>query len=211
MNILRPYIMLLLCAGWLHASAQSMEELFVAMPQHIVPYLTENQKKEMVECVHVGVSTSVQNQLHGTSTLDTLARDYCQLSLSSARRLQLVGLDCADGDSLVCIVDTYSSPKASSEISFWDTHWKKIDAPLMPEISLAELLHRPDTMSVSEMDSLALWFEPVLIELTYDPTEHILVASPSVPYVSVEEKDKLDAILCKRRLKWDGKCFVKSY
>ncbi len=211
MNKLRTYILLFssLCA--LRVGAQSMEELLVSMPESLTPYLTTNQKKEMVESLKLGVTTSVDNQLHGTSSLDTLTTDYCRVSLSSARELHIVRLPSTEGDSIVCVVDTYHAPQAESKVSFFTLAWRPISEPLMPEVTLDELTFRPDTMSVSQFDSLRTWFDPVLVALRYDLEEHCLVASLSLPYSPTDEKEKLEAILCERRLRWNGISFEKSY
>ncbi len=211
MNNVKTYILLLFSLCALQVGAQSMEELLVSMPQGVTPYLTENQKKEMVESLKIGVSTSVQNQLHGTSTLDTLTADYCRVSLSSARELQLVRLLRTEGDSIVCLIDTYRAPQADSRVSFFTLAWRPINEALMPEVTLDELTLRPDTMSVSQFDSLRTWLDPVLVALTYDLDEHCLVASLSLPYSPTDEKESLEAILCERRLRWNGYFFEKCY
>ncbi len=202
---------MLLCLCSITCKAQSMEDILLSMPREITPYLTTNQKKEMVECLHVGVSTSVQNQLHGTSTLDTLTNDFCQLNLSSSHNVQLIRLPHEDGDSIICLINTFRTPSLDSKISFYDLRWHKIDLPLMPELSPTELVLRPDTMSITEFDSLYSWIEPLLMEYSYSPDEQFLEASLSIPYTSVDEKTKLEAILCKRKLKWNSVSFEICY
>ncbi len=212
MLLLRRSLLLfvvLVCA--LTASAQDVATLWISMPEELSPYLSLNQRKEMIECFRIGVDTSVVNALHGTTDIDTLTADYGRFILSPPRTLQLIRLP-QDGDSILCVIDSYSAPATQSTIAFYDLLWQPLPpAERMPDIDVAELTLRPDTMTVADYEALCAWADPTLVEMNYNIETKELELSLSIPFVDVEDKEKISAIICKRRLMWGGKAFVKCY
>lgn len=194
------------------ANAQTVADLWVAMPSGATPYLTLNQKKEMVECQRIGVDTSVVNLLQGTTSIDTLSLDYGRFSLSSSHDLQIVLLPVEDADTIVCTIDSYNAPSIQSCINFYDKQWKPLEeGKLMPVISPDSLLSRPDTMNMEKYEELCSLVYPELVMIDYNLPTNELVVSLSTPLTTKEEKEWLGAIISKRTLKWDGRRFNFCY
>ena len=67
-------VLCLLTSLSLHA--QSVADMWINCPEQLTPYLTKNDRKEMIECRNIGVDTKVTNKLKETSDIITLADDY---------------------------------------------------------------------------------------------------------------------------------------
>ncbi len=73
----KKQIMTVLLFLWpFFSGAQSVSDLWLSMPLSMTPYLSLNQKKEMIECHNIGVDSSVHNQFQGETSIDTLTSDF---------------------------------------------------------------------------------------------------------------------------------------
>lgn len=193
----------------INVSAQSVADLWISMPDDIVPYLTLNQKKEMIECDRIGVDSSVKNKLEGNTAIDTLSESYGKFLVSNSRSIQLVKLP-TDNDSILLIIDTHLGPKAHSEASFYTLKWDKLsDEGRIPKLMLSDFVARPDTMSVADYDCLISSVVPVFFLFDYDKTTETLIVSPQMAIVTLEEKQRLEGLTSKQTLIWNKEVFIK--
>ncbi|MCD8289836.1 MAG: DUF3256 family protein [Prevotella sp.] len=196
-------LMILLAATTVRA--QDAGTLWLAMPRAMTPYLTPEQRQEMLNSYLSAEPAPVANMLHGESSVDTLAADYGRFRLSSARTMQLVRLPREDGDSIVCVIDLYNAPAKKSVVRFYSPDWRPLSDIDVPDFSVADLTARPDSMAVAEYDALCQWFEPQLVTTEYNPASGLFEVTLSVPFAVREEKEKIEGVVCKRFLKWDDK------
>lgn len=193
----------------LNASAQSVADLWISMPDDIVPYLTVNQKKEMIECDRIGVDSSVKNKLEGNTAIDTLSESYGKFLVSNSRSLQLVKLP-TDNDSILMVIDTHLGPKAHSEASFYTLNWDKLsEEGRIPEFALSDFAVRPDTMSVEDYDCLISSVVPLFFQYDYDKTTETLIVSPQMAIITLDEKKRFEGLVSKQKLIWGNKMFIK--
>ena len=72
------------------ADAQvSMRDLWIQMPDSIVPYLNNSVRTEMADLYQMKVKAESRNLLEGTSVIDTLTSDYMRVSLNSNSAMQI--------------------------------------------------------------------------------------------------------------------------
>ncbi len=207
MNLLAKHaLQALFLFACLPSGAQDVGDMWISMPSGMTPYLTANQKKEMVECARAGLDASVVNELQGTTKADTLSPSYGRFTLSASRRMDLIRLPRAGADSIFCVIDTRLAPAAESTVDFYDGSWRLLPrGDFMEETGFSTLTERPGEMDEGEYDRLREWFDPELAAVTYFPDGETFVITPSAPFSPTEDREKLEAIMCKRVLKWDGK------
>ena len=186
----------------------SMRRVLMSMPDSMAPYLNHSMMGELVEFAERSGSAEVKNKLEGTTSLDTLTAEYASLSLSQVVRMEVLLLQRALGDTILCVVNTYRGPEPESTVRFFDATWQSLpgDALLSP-VGLGALLHRPDTMSVEEYQRLCRMVDPCLIAVSVNPGDKGLTFSLSKPLLSKEDKQALDAIVLQKYVKWDGITF----
>ena len=80
----RKKIFTVLCAlvVALAVQAKSLRELWVSMPDSLVPVLTQNMRVEFAELQDMKVKAEVTTSLGDTSVMDTLTNDFMQIRLS---------------------------------------------------------------------------------------------------------------------------------
>lgn len=194
-----------------------MRQMWIQMPDSIVPYLNESNRTELADYVDMGEEAVLQNQLKDTTRLVVLQRDYIDVRLSAASRLQMKLLPwnggVTDGDSLLCMVFTHYGPSAESRLSFYDRQWKPLDitAPLPSEYASATavdgFLQRPDSISEADLQDITAPLMPRLLAMELSPTEPTLTLSLSLPPMSREEEARLNPLLLQRKLNWNGQRF----
>lgn len=198
----------------LSAGAQSLREAWISMPDSLLPVLDRNLRTELVELTDMGVKSEVNSLLGENCSMDTLTADFLQVTTSSASTLQLKLLPLSQGDSLVCMVKTFSAPEKESEIGFYSHDWKQLDSQeyldsaLMLEQCRPYFSSIPDTLSNVLVPETAV--EPRMVYFQLFPGEESLVAGLSLPMLTKEEKERIQLLLLQRKFKWNGKNFNEN-
>ncbi len=192
--------------------ALSLRELWVNMPDSVLPVLNKSMRTEFVDLVDMGVKPEVKNLLEENSVLDTLTSDFLQLTSSKASTIQLKLLPCEGKDSLLCMVRTWNGPEKESEVSFYDQKWERLDAS---GFLAQDIIHsassffqaKPDTMSMEKYEGLISGLEPQFSYSFLSPKSNIITFCLSLPLVTESEKKEIQALLMQRKFKWDDKKF----
>lgn len=213
-------IILLVCAPILVGAQISLRDVWLSMPDGMIPYLNKNLRLEHLDFVDMGVKSEVNHQLNGVSVMDTLTADYTHITLSKSSSLELRLLPVNDSTKIICMVRTFKAPAEESEIRFYDTDWNLLtdDYGLEKiknrdntdtEFLLSSFVQRPDTLSTERFEELCKLIEPVMVSASFDVAEPVLTFRLSVPLAVPDDHEQLKSILWPRRFKWDGKVFVE--
>ncbi len=185
-------------------SAKSMKDIWLSMPDSLLPYLNKNLKTELIDLADMKVKAEVTNLLDGKTVLDTLTADYLSVRLTRGTELQLKRLHSIQGDSLLCVVRTFMAPEPESTVSLYTMDWVKLKDCSWPTTSL---LQKPDTMSLQRFHELQLLIEPALVKASLKIDEDVLLLQLSSGLVDEKDKIMLQPILLQRKLKWTGDFF----
>lgn len=196
------------------ASAKSLRDMWVAMPDSLLPTLNANMRLELVELRDMKVKAEVKSLLDSDCVLDTLTSDYLQLTTSKAALVQMKMLPQVTGDSILCVVKTFAAPEKESEVRFYRQDWSEIEDGQSQMFSIGNLSHmpdllvaKPDTMSESCYRELKLKVEPKMYSAELSASDASITFQLSLPLVSNDDKKHLNAILMQRKFKWNGKIF----
>jgi len=192
--------------------AKSLRELFVAMPDSVLPTLSANLRLELVELSEMVVRAEAKSLLGSDCVLDTITSNYLQLSTSKAALVQMRLLPQTEGDSILCVVKTFSATEKESDVRFYDEGWRELDrnrmfAGVNLDTMASNLMAKPDTMSMERYQELVAMVEPKMCSAQLDSRENTIVFQFSLPLVSDEEKMCLNVCLLQRKFKWGGKIF----
>ncbi len=204
----RMTITIFLIAATVSAFAQrTMRDFIITMPDSLVEYLNTTKRTEMVDFYDMGVKAETFNLLQGSTVLDSLTLDYADISLNEAARMQLALLNRQPADTVLCMVRTILGEAPESEVHFFNSQWKSLDGhDFLDDVVPAQLMQRPDTMTVERYDELVRLLDPVIVGAVMAP-DHTISFSISTPMVTKEEKEQLKAILMLKRLNWNGQRF----
>ena len=185
-------------------SAKSMKELWVNMPDSLLPYLNAEKRMALTVSASEKIKTRIDNLLEGHSTMDTLTADYLRIRLNESTEIQLKRLPVEGADSIICMVKTCFAPEAESEVAFYSQSWKYIgDMPL----TTTGLIIQPDTMTTSRFEELKGMIDPQMVKAELSTSTNTLVLNLSLPLLTSADKSNLRPILQQRTVKWNGKTF----
>ena len=110
--------------------APTMAEVLKQMPDSLLPYLTHNDKLDMIDYLEAKMKAEVTNKLDGKTTLDSLSSNYLRMTLNEAVTIEMgiatTGKMTADScHHAVCVITTYGNPAMESTLKFYTTKWNK--------------------------------------------------------------------------------------
>lgn len=208
--------LMLAAANGLNAQSVTMRDVFSQMPDTVLPYLSHNNRLDLVDFMESGMEADVTNGFDEHTRMTALTSDYAKVSLSPASSLEMKLLHTAEtlpdsAGHILCVVYTMVAEVASSTVRFYTSRWMALaDVPDPIAEYAGTLLSRPDTMGVDEFNSLKLSLSPIIIRANLSETEETLTMSISPSVFSEEEKNKVKPILKQTTLKWTGKTFKES-
>ena len=210
-------LIMVTCALMTTVRAQvTMRDVWQSMPDHLLPYLHQNLRTELLELHDMKVKAEVKNLLSGTSVMDTLTTDYTFLHLSEYSTLSLKLLTRSDSTQLICFVKTVMAPEAESEVRFFDVNWQSLDIPSgLPlqesaEALLSRMTVKPADMEEGRFEELRKMIDPVMCYVSLSPAASTLVMQLSIPALTRQERDDIQPIIKQISFKWDGQTF-KEY
>lgn len=204
-------LLLMLLTFATNMSAKSLNELWVSMPDSLMPMVNKSQRIEFLDLKNLGVKAEVDNLLGESCQLDSVTSDYLKLTTSPSSLYEMRLLPQTSGDSLLCIVRTFSAPEKESELKFYDQEWKELEGTSLLPSNLSDvslyMQAKPDTMNLERYHELQAMIEPQMFHLTWSEDGNELVSQLSLPLLGKEEKAQMLALLMQRKFKWDGEKF----
>lgn len=175
------------------AQTVTMADVFKQMPDSLMPYITHNDRLDMIDYLDAGMKAEVTNKFNGKSVLDTISTDYLHLTLSDALVVEMGVLPVEEltVDSctqVVCVVSTYA--QMESTLTFYTAKWQEWQP--QPDVSIYEMLPS------DESDRY------VTATLGDSPEEMILTLSKPM---LCEENIQKKQYKYRKNIKWTGKTF----
>ena len=198
-------LLLFLPLGLVEVDARSVRDVWINMPDSIVPYLGGSQRVECVDFYEMHSKAETSNMLGGKSHIDTMTVNFLQATLTKSSVMQMKLLPASNGrDSVVCLVRSYLAPERESRVTLYTLDWKPIGHV---DFCADEYIARPDTMTAERFEYLKTFLDPVMFSVELVPNENSMVVGLTTNAVGVEDKKALDSILVQRKLTWNGEIF----
>ena len=207
---------MLLLASLQMPAQTTMRDLWLALPDSVVPYLNGSQRTEHADFIDMGVASEVKNLLDGEGRMDTLTARYATIRLNDNHTLQMRLLTKSDSSQVVCLVDTYRAPEPESTISFYDTQWQRLDSSFgLPDLhalvsdagQTERFFAQTDTLSQTEAAELRRLIDPVMVSVSLPEDEESVILQLSTPFLLQDEKERLKGVLMQTKFKWEGDLF----
>lgn len=193
------------------AEAQSMERLFAEMPDSIVPVMTRNDRLDCIDFYKSGMKPNVKNIYGGKSELLVMKGGYLLLRATQKSTVAMKKLGTTDGDTILAVVSTYSSPAKESSAAFYTTGWKRIDGgTLAPMPAKEDFLTKADTCDAARLAYAKALCENAFMYAELSEDEPALSCALSLETLTPEEERKVRPYVSGRLVfKWNGKAFVR--
>ncbi|GEM_PF-1318966 len=129
----RIVICIFLSSLLLHLEAQpKMREVFLQMPDSLMPYLTENNRLDFIDFIDSNMKAGVMNSLGGKSEMLALTDDHLLLKVSHSMnvlmRLMPVQEMVDSCNRVVCMITTYGNDIIESKIDIYSVKWRPLEA-----------------------------------------------------------------------------------
>ena len=124
----RLFLSILLCVFVWGMKAQEMDAVFVAMPDQYVPQLENAWRKDLIDLYNSGKEAKLKNTMNGFSTLKKLTDDYLLLQVTDRSTVEMKLLPLVNNTYVVCMITTVYGPGPDSQVEFFTTDWKPLDA-----------------------------------------------------------------------------------
>lgn len=188
-------------------NAKSMTQVWASIPNALVPYIDPNHRLEMTDFIGMGLKGDVDNVMGSKSVMDTITNNFIQVKLSEAATLQIKRLPYTDGDSILCVVQTWSAPEGESYVTFYNQNWEPIDIKLSPKDYTAQMITIPDSLVYSSDSSLIDDIDFTMVKANLSPANDDLTLSLSIPSKDKDTAKKLKALTKDLILKWDNNSY----
>ncbi|MDR2473172.1 MAG: DUF3256 family protein [Tannerella sp.] len=119
-------INLLLIFVYNFGQSQTIDKLFIAMPNEQIVLLEEAWRKDIIDLYRSGKPATLENRLRGKSTLLKLNDNYLLLQLTERSTLEMRLLPLINNTFIICVITTVSAPVADSNVKFYTTEWKEV-------------------------------------------------------------------------------------
>lgn len=189
-----------------------MAELFKQMPDSLMPYLTTNNKLDMLDFIDAGMEAKVTNKFDGESILCELDSTYLRLKLNTSVEVEMKLLSSSNilNDStkhLICLVTTYGDLIKESVLKLFTSKWNSIAHDITKSKLISYVIQKPDTMSELTYNNVKNIPDDYLITLSLDKNENSMSVSASTTLLSTDDSTKVKPIISTKRLLWNGKTF----
>lgn len=193
------FLILLVSFSLLPLNAQNMRQIWLEMPDSIVPYLNRSLRTELADYITMGMKSEVMNALRDTTRIEKLTDDYILVNLSNATKLEIKSLDA----STIAMVQTWCGPLAESKLSLFTNNWEAKQL----NIDVSPMFVKPDIMSQQRYSELLDMANVTMNEMQLSVKDNSLTIKYSVPLLSSTDKKEMQAILRQRKLNWNGTTF----
>mgnify|MGYP005907205815 CR=1 FL=1 len=124
----RFLLTILLCVFVWGMKAQQMDAIFVVMPDQYVPQLENAWRKDLIDLYNTGKEAKLKNTMNGFSTLKKLTDDYLLLQVTDRSTVEMKLLPLVNDTYVVCMITTVYGPVPDSQVEFFTTDWKPLEA-----------------------------------------------------------------------------------
>lgn len=183
--------------------AQDLRTLFIEMPDTLLPLLTNNDRRDMIDFWDARMSTPVVNRLDGKSRITELTNDFLSVELSRSSSMQIKMLKNVAGDTLLCIVNTVGAEAYDSRIHFYNSRWERVDGSKFTMPSIADFFLPSDSVGKAlEVSDI------YLVKLSLKADNDSLKAEYTMPlYMSRSDSARVAPQLRLLFYRWTGKRF----
>ena len=184
---------------WLCVSAQSLREVWIEMPDSVLPYLSKSQRTELVDYVDMKADPAVLNAFGDSVRIERMTNNYLLVKTSKVTRLEIKLLD----NNTLALVQTWKAPVAESKLSLFNLQWQPKEAVVVYN----ENIVKPDSMSEEDFADLKSLLYPRMREYRLSAENNLLSVSWNYPLLSKKDAKRVADLLKMQVVNWTGKDF----
>ena len=173
----RLTLLLLVASAVILADAQtSMRSLIIAMPDSVLPLLTQVNREDCVDFREAGMRACVTNRLGTTTELTELTSDYACWQYTASTIYEMKLLPLADSLQVLCMTHRLQDPVFDASLRFFDLQWN----PLPSE----QFIALPSSATTAALYSTT--------DYVLSPSSPTLTVTARQEYIDLETSDNAD-------------------
>jgi len=137
---MRFLLFLGLLSGFSGVKAQSIAHYFTQMPANLIPAVSVDTRKDLVDFFKNSKSAVMPSLLGGQVILKELSDDYLMLETSENADLQLKMLQVNDTLRVIALIHSVAAPLKDSRINFYTTLWQPFNGIALPPITFMDFM-----------------------------------------------------------------------
>ena len=120
-----------------------LRDLFIAMPDSLLPILTKVNREDCVDFLEAGMEAHVRNRFDGETVMDSLTDNYLHLRYTTVSEVEMRLAMTTDSVGCVWLIHRVQTPQPDCMVHVFDTSWREISPRKAPRPT--DFL--PDTLS----------------------------------------------------------------
>lgn len=181
------------------SAIEPVAQLFIAMPDSLVPSIEVNRRKDLIDLMHAGQKAEM-----------TLLQDsLLSIDLSKRSKMEIRWYDTTGNDTIIAFVNTVYAPAGDSRIRFFDTAWKELPASeRIRQIRREEFFQFPDSLTKAKKEDLLRPVDIFLVKYNFATDGSLCARQSWANYLDKELFNRIEPYLQDSIiLHWDGKRF----
>lgn len=176
------------------AEEQKMSDVFAAMPDSLMPYLTSNNRLDLVDFANAGMFSEVKNVFDDATQMNCLTDNYLQLHLNPSTdvEMKLVKADSVLADSsayVVYVVKTYRCADAEhSVVGKFTSRWNPMHLALDLSDYKPKMVERLPAATDEEWQTVVRLMQLSTVVAHLSPDDDYLSLSISFSLLTTDEK-----------------------
>lgn len=190
----RILLVTLLSVFHIGLQAQTLREVFQAMPDSLQALLTKNNRMDMLDFIESNMESRVTNRLEEQTTLDTLTADYLHLTLTDVSSVEMK-LVKKEKDTVLVVVHTAAAPVKDSVVKCYTADWKEKASQISrPAFSAYETKSRA-SLTEEQLQLLNGLADMELVEIRLSPQDNTLRYHLSLEILNKEDREKVKELV----------------
>ena len=193
------------------AKSADIKNLFVEMPDSIMPLLVKNNRLDMLDYMDIGMSAKVKNKLGGESEMTLLKDDMISISMTDVTEYDIKLFYGKDSLVTIAVIETVKGGYSDSNISFYNTKWEKLNTTNLIKMPVLEDFINKKSLRNEENKKLLdeLIYRMFVVDVAPD-TNTLSVAFSSAEYII--DEDVRNSIFARYSIiyRWNGKKFIRQ-
>lgn len=207
----RIIVALMMSVVLVSAKSADIKNLFVEMPDSIMPLLVKNNRLDMLDYMDIGMPAKVKNKLGGESEMTLLKDDMISISMTDVTEYDIKLFYGKDSLVTIAVIETVKGGYSDSNISFYNTKWEKLNTTNLIKMPVLEDFINKKSLRNEENKKLLdeLIYRMFVVDVAPD-TNTLSVAFSSAEYII--DEDVRNSIFARYSIiyRWNGKKFIRQ-
>ena len=175
-------------------SKTTVGDVFATMPDSLMPYLSKNNRLDLIDFAKAGMKSEVNNALDGSTELLKLTDNYMKLQLNSQTtvEMRLIKADSLLADSadyvLYVVKTCRTSDAGHSEVRKFTSKWMPLSLSLSLKDRVGEMMMRKQDTTEEEWQKAVAAIDNADVTAELSPDSDILSLSLTFSLLTADDK-----------------------